>query len=216
MFNFSLNDVLQLYPQLKYYLYEVEVPGVGPGIGKCCGRPELWQVLRVPILVWLRTTGREFDYVWLIEDDVDMFYRGISVLTDFIVETDNFATNDQYDILGFPQRGCPSWWHKLRHTPNFELIIDRMDLKRIKWTCIADYLQRLSEKYLDAHEENIMNYTFSFGETMIQPEAFNSNLSIKLFAASNLEWNGIQKMTQNDAIALSRNKSKRFFVHMKN
>ena len=213
MFSFDFYKVIHAYPELLFYLLFAKMKrgkNNNRVTGICCKRPPLWQLLRVPILLWQDEKMYNFKYTWMIEDDFDAFQNGKSALMDYIVLKDKQQRSRGVDVIGYRQNACPTWWHKLRHTQAFDtLYLARMRARGDTWTCIADYVQRLSQPYLTAHENAIRAYAFSFGETMVMPVCAANNL--KIMYIYDFDWSGIRKVATKDRIAQSKQDPAQFF-----
>ena len=194
MFNYTLYDVIGEFPEMIYYLYQLSYEdehSTTPVRGSCCGREDMWQMLRAPIILWQNKKRLRFRYTWMIEDDFEALRAGDPMLMRFVLDLDKRYAEKNIDVLGFRQVPCPTFWHKMRRTPKFIDIIERNDAKKLPWFCVADYAQRLSQEYLQEHEKALRNFVFGFGETMVYPLALDRGLSVELY--SGFKWLGFRK-----------------------
>lgn len=157
-------DVLAAFPTLANYFKQTfnGKPAV------CCGRPIMWQTITyfARIVLWAE---KRPGFVWKVEDDVDIFVNGSSILGDYIRN----QTKDA-DFIGVPfSKNCKSPWKRARSTPEF------LAIANVPHTCFSDAIQGYSPRMIKAMRAALEANIITFGEEWVHVVAVNANLTVR-------------------------------------
>ena len=158
-------DVLAAFPTLDNY-FKLTFNG-DPAV--CCGRPLMWQTITYFARIILWAEQRPPRFIWKVEDDIDIFVNGSSILLQYLKGQAKDA-----DFIGVPfSNNCVTAWKRARATPEF------LAIAHVPHTCFSDGIQGYSPQMISAMRAAIDANIIIFGEEWVHAVARAANMTVR-------------------------------------